>query len=110
MKKPDAKIAAFELSNLDRIQYRPLTDNLLSRNLQTHEDTTIIIRSEKQKMASPESIILEKFRGFDIINYDENADLINQLVMQVTRHLATYLDSPLAVQNVCNNYSDKIAT
>ncbi|MCX8500234.1 MAG: DEAD/DEAH box helicase family protein [Alphaproteobacteria bacterium] len=109
VKRSDSKIEPFELNNLRQIDYRPLADSMVKRNLETQEDRTIAIEILNQNPATPESLILEKFRTFDSINYDENADVINGLVMQVTGHLASYLKDSQAIINVCQNFGEKIA-
>ena len=98
----------FDLKNLDRIAYRPLSDEILVQQLRTEKKSFIAVRMSSFKQDRLEDYIVADLIGRDEVDYDEHADLLYKLAGQVVERLQSYLADDQEVEQVLLAHASRI--
>jgi type III restriction enzyme len=90
----------FDLTGLEAINYRPISDELLIKNLRTGARISLARSVSVQYELRPEDYIVSPLIERDEIAYEDHSDLIYKLAGQVVGRLRSYLDTEMQVENV----------
>lgn len=95
--------------NLDKFNKKPIENDLLIRNLIDSSDEDIVEAGYINfEATNPGKLIVEYLRKRPEINYEENNQLINKLVMQVVEHYETLYGND-GMKNVIMMYKQETA-
>ena len=90
----------FDLTGLDTINYRPISDELLIENLRTGARTSLARSTNVQYELRSEDYIVGPLIERDEIAYEDHSDLLYKLAGQVVQRLRSYLATDAEVDNV----------
>ncbi|MBI2381256.1 MAG: DEAD/DEAH box helicase family protein [Gammaproteobacteria bacterium] len=81
----------FTLEGLDKINYQPVSQELLLKHLEDGKSARIQWEGSDVQELRPEDYIVRHLIDQDAIDYDEHADLLYGLAEQIVAHLRTHL-------------------
>lgn len=99
----------FNLDGLENINFQPISDEILIRNLRTEQQTVLARSVGGTREARLEDYIVRHLIVFDEIDYDTQADLLYKLAGQVLDRLREYLSDASDFENVALAHGRKIA-
>jgi type III restriction enzyme len=94
------RFEAFDLANLDRINYQPLANEITLQELRTERRRSIAVVMAERRQERPEDYLVSHLIDYDAIDYDTTADLLYKLARQVVARLGSYLPDDEDVENV----------
>lgn len=95
--------------NLDKFNKKPIENDLLIRNLIDSSDESIVkVGYINFEATNPGKLIVEQLRKRPEINYEENNQLINKLLLQVIEHYETLYGKD-GMKNVIMMYKKETA-
>ena len=94
------RFEAFDLANLDRINYQPLANEITLQELRTERRRSIAVVMAEHRQERPEDYLVSHLIDYDAIDYDTTADLLYKLAGQVVARLRSYLPGDEDVENV----------
>lgn len=102
--------AGFKDFNFDTsgLKFRPVTQELLTKSLQSGETQTIKGLDRVIMDDDPRNLIVGRLIDYSEVDYDRDADLLYKLAGQAADHLASYLDSEAEIKNVARYYRAQI--
>jgi len=99
----------FDLTDLNRINYSPLAENLIIEEVRTGKRREPIVADQPGvKEARSEDYIIRALLDYDEIDYDDHADLLQKLATQIVHRLSEYLDE-VEVERVAYQYENDLA-
>jgi type III restriction enzyme len=90
----------FDLTDLQSVAYKSVSEELLIQQLRDHERTSIGWSGNNGREPRLENYIVRELRNHDEIDYDAHASLLFKLAGQVVEHLRSYLADDDAIENV----------
>lgn len=91
----------FKLEGLDKINFQPVSQELLLRHLEDDKQARIQWEGSDVREIRPEDYIVRHLIDQDAVDYDEHADLLYDLAGQVVTRLRAYLgDDAEKLENV----------
>ncbi|WP_145039024.1 DEAD/DEAH box helicase family protein [Paenibacillus sp. Y412MC10] len=91
------------------INLHPVAENILIRNLRTHDKEVIQMKNVEVQEERLEDYLVSALMDYPTISYDEHAELLYKLSNQVVVQLRSYLPDDNAVQNVIQYNRVKLA-
>lgn len=85
------RFEAFTLEGLDKINFQPVSQELLLRHLEDNHQACIQWEGADVQEARPEDYIVRQLMNQDAIDYDDHADLLYGLAGQVVARLREHL-------------------
>ncbi|WP_144754104.1 DEAD/DEAH box helicase [Bartonella saheliensis] len=98
----------FDLKNLESLNLRPVSKELLIRELRTHKSIFLTSKNEYVKEPHLENYIIRGLIDNDFIDYDSHTLLLRKLAGQMVEHFRSYLPNDTAVENVLIHYQHKL--
>ena len=102
-------IEDFDLERLGEINYQPVQDQLLARDLLKGQSISLEADTISPTNINPTERLIELLSHKQEINYDDDADLLTKLVGQMIDHLSTYLTDDIKLNNVVAHYGPQLA-
>lgn len=99
----------FEPTDLGRITYTPLEENIIVQEIRTGKRRPKIEASAALKETRPEDYILRAMLDYGDVDYDEHADLMQKLASAVVGQLRSYLPDEEAVDKVAYQFERPLA-
>jgi len=99
----------FDLKDLDKVNFRPINDELLVENLRTGARTFLARSGASQLELRSEDYIVRYLIEQNEVDYDAHADLLYKLAGQVVQRVRSYLGSELEVDNVLLSHGRELA-
>lgn len=90
----------FDLEGLETINYQPLNEELIIRNLQTAENRFLTTNGTYAKEPHLENYILREFLNILYVDYDRNGVLLRKLAAQIVARCRSYLSNDEDVEKV----------
>lgn len=94
--------------DLTGLNYQPPSQDLYKQTLRTGVGTTLTFATDDNETKRLETIIIEKLMDFDDVDYDQHADLLYDLAMEVVAHFASKHDGQ-AVRRIVTVHAREIA-
>lgn len=91
------------------IHYQPVSQDILIHHLRTHQQEILSVGGAHESERRLEDYLVRALIDFDDISYDEHADLVYDLAVQMVAHLKSYLPDDAAVRNVLQYYQRPLA-
>lgn len=82
----------FELTRLDKINFQPVSQEILLRHLEDNKTTRIQWENREAKENRLEDYVVRSLMEIDAIDYDEHADILYQLASQMVFRIKSYLN------------------
>jgi type III restriction enzyme len=98
----------FDLADLDKIHYQPVTQAMLIQALRTSAQSSLTWEGSTSRESRPEDYIVRELMNRDEIDYDTHADLLYKLAGQAVGRLQAYLRDD-EVENVLLYYQKPLA-
>ncbi len=90
----------FDLTDLDRLNYQPISDEITIHELRTERRRSIAIAMADHRQERPEDYLVSHLIDYDAIDYDATSDLLYKLSGQIVSRLNSYLADEQEVENV----------
>ena len=95
--------------DLEGVNLQPVSMEILIQHLRTHERERLHSGDGPTHEERLEDYIVRNLIDFDDLSYDDHADLLYKLAIQLVEHLKTYLPDNDAVLNVLQYHQRKLA-
>lgn len=99
----------FDLTELERINFQPVSQEILIRHLESDERARIQWGEDATRESRLENYIVRGLWDKDAIDYDKHAELLYKLAGQVTARLRFYLADTAQVENVLIYWQKQLA-
>jgi len=103
------EIENFDLEKLGEVNYQPVQDQILARDLLEGQSISIEIDTINSTNINPTERLIELLSDKQEINYDDDADLLTKLVGQMIDRLNAYLADDVKLNNVVVYYGPQLA-
>ncbi len=90
----------FDLNGLDRINFQPVSQEILIRQLRTSKSSFLSWDGGYNKEERLENYVIRGLIDHDLIDYDEHKELLYKLANQVVTRFRSYLKEDDQVENV----------
>lgn len=90
----------FDLQRLERINYQPVSQELLLQHLENNQQVRIQWDGNDAREERLENYIVRQLTSHDEVDYDEHAALLYKLAEQISGRLHAYLANTEQVENV----------
>jgi type III restriction enzyme len=99
----------FDLDALDRVNFQPVSQEILIRQLRTNKSSFLTHTGGYEKEENLENYVVRGLIDHDLIDYDENSELLYKLASQVVNRLRSYLTNDADIENVLIHHQSKIS-
>ena len=99
----------FDLKDLNTINQRPISDELLVETMRTGTRQLLARTSGVQTELRPEDYIVHYIFDRPEVDYDANSDLLYKLAGQVVSRIRSYLTTDAEVDNVLISFGQQLA-
>ncbi|WP_412057395.1 DEAD/DEAH box helicase [Bartonella sp. DGB2] len=90
----------FDLTGLERLNYQPVSDEILIRQLRTNNSSLLSFDGGYDREEQLENYITRGMVDHDLVDYDEHCVLLNKLAGQIIERFKSYLSNEKDVENV----------
>ncbi len=90
----------FNLEGLERLNYQPVSDEMLIRQLRTNNSSLLSFDGGYDREERLENYIIRGLIDHNLVDYDEHCVLLNKLAEQIVGRFKSYLSDEKDVENV----------
>ena len=98
----------FDLDGLDRLNFQPVSQDILIRQLRTNKSSLLSREGGYDKEENLESYVIRGLIDHPFVDYDEHAELLCKLARQVVERFKACLGDDSEVENVLVHHQRKI--
>ena len=98
----------FDLEGLDKLNYQPVSQEILIQQLRTNERNFLVSAGGFIKESRLENYIIRGLIDNDLVDYDNHSDLLHKLAGQVVARFKSYLSDEQDIENVLIHYQAQV--